>query len=379
MKRGLKRAAVATAFCLLTVFLPASEPSAHELRPSVATLVVDENPLTLTMNVNLEALMARIGPEHSNTQTSPNAERYERLRRMRPDALRRVFRDFEAELLSGVELKADGEPTVLTVKDAAIPPIGDPELPRITHLVLSAPVVVPPREVAWRFHEAFGASVFRLVKSGEEAPFSALYRAAGAVEVTVPLDRTPDRSWGEIALDYAVIGFEHILPKGLDHILFVVGLFLMNARWRPLLLQITCFTVAHSLTLGLALNGLVSAAPSIVEPLIAASIVYVAAENLMTQRVRSWRLAVVFAFGLVHGLGFAGVLGEIGLPEGQFVTALTFFNIGVELGQLTVLAACYAAVGVWFSDRTWYRQRVTNPASIGIAILAAFWVVERLA
>ena len=113
--------------------------------------------------------------------------------------------------------------------------------------------------------------------------------------------------------------------------------------------------------------------------MIAASIVYVAAENLMTQRVRSWRLAVVFAFGLVHGLGFAGVLGEIGLPEGQFVTALTFFNIGVELGQLTVLAACYAAVGVWFSERTWYRQRVTNPASIGIAILAAFWVVERLA
>jgi len=187
------------------------------------------------------------------------------------------------------------------------------------------------------------------------------------------------RAWDAVALEYLVTGFEHILPKGLDHILFVVGLFLMNARWRPLLAQITCFTLAHSLTLGLAVTGVVTLSPAIVEPIIAASIVYVALENLLTRRVRSWRLAIVFAFGLIHGLGFAGVLSDIGLPEGQLLSAIAFFNIGVELGQLSVIALCYALVGVWFAEKNWYQARVSNPASIAIALLAAFWVVERLA
>ena len=142
----------------------------------------------------------------------------------------------------------------------------------------------------------------------------------------------------EIARQYLWLGYTHILPKGLDHILFVLGIFLLSPRWQTMLLQVTAFTVAHSITLGLSIYGIVSLPSRIVEPLIALSIAYVAIENLLTRELKPWRLALVFMFGLLHGLGFAGVLRELGLPREEFLTALVTFNLGVEGGQLTVIA-----------------------------------------
>jgi hypothetical protein len=135
--------------------------------------------------------------------------------------------------------------------------------------------------------------------------------------------------------------------------------------------------VAHTISLGLAMNGLVAARPSLVEPLIAVSIFYVAVENVLLRDLKPWRVALVFAFGLLHGLGFAGVLGELGLPRGQFATALVAFNIGVEGGQLFVIAAATAAVG-WWCSASFYRQRVVIPASLAIAVIAMYWTVQRL-
>ena len=167
------------------------------------------------------------------------------------------------------------------------------------------------------------------------------------------------------------------MPKGLDHILFVLGLFLLSVRLAPLLIQVTAFTVAHTLTLALSVYGVVSLPSSIVEPLIAASIVYVAVENILTPQLKPWRALVVFGFGLLHGLGFAGVLQEVGLPHGQFVPALVSFNVGVELGQLAVIALAYLAVGIWGRNRPWYRPRVVIPASATVAAVGLFWTVQR--
>ena len=175
-----------------------------------------------------------------------------------------------------------------------------------------------------------------------------------------------------------VAGFDHIVPKGLDHILFVIGLFLLSVRLGPLLWQVTSFTIAHSITLALGALGLVSISPDVVEPLIAASIVFVALENLATDRLKPWRPALVFGFGLLHGLGFASVLAEFGMPNAHFLTALVAFNVGVELGQFAVVAACYGLVGYWFGRRPWYRRAVVWPASLGIAAVAAFWFLERV-
>ena len=180
----------------------------------------------------------------------------------------------------------------------------------------------------------------------------------------------------QVAVQYLGLGYTHILPKGLDHILFVLGLFLLSTRLKPLLLQVTAFTAAHTITLALTIYGVVSLAPSIVEPLIALSIAYVAVENLLTADLQPSRIVLVFAFGLLHGMGFAGVLADLGLPRGELATALVTFNVGVEAGQLTVIAAAFAAVAA-FRDRPWYRRRVVVPLSLGIAGVGLYWTVER--
>lgn len=188
----------------------------------------------------------------------------------------------------------------------------------------------------------------------------------------------PPPTFGEVVKTYVYLGFTHILPKGLDHILFVLGLFLLSARLSPLLWQVTAFTAAHTVTLALATFGLVSLPASIVEPLIALSIVYVAIENVIHEKLGRFRVVVVFAFGLLHGLGFAGVLHELGLPKSQLVPALLSFNVGVELGQLTVIALAWLLLASWARQKEWYHRRVVVPGSLLIAAIGAYWTVERI-
>jgi hydrogenase/urease accessory protein HupE len=177
---------------------------------------------------------------------------------------------------------------------------------------------------------------------------------------------------------YAWLGFTHIVPKGVDHMLFVLGIFLLNRRMRPVLWQVSAFTVAHSITLGASLYGVVTVPAAFVEPMIALSIVYVAIENLFESELRGRRVALVFAFGLLHGLGFAGVLRDVGLPASDFATALLTFNLGVEAGQLAVIGAAFLLVGWRCGARPWYRQRIVVPASVAIACIATYWTLVRL-
>ena len=177
---------------------------------------------------------------------------------------------------------------------------------------------------------------------------------------------------------YVALGFVHILPRGVDHVLFVLGIFLLARKARPVFLQVTAFTIAHSITLALSIYGVVSLPPAIVEPAIALSIAYVAIENLVVKDLRPWRYGLVFAFGLLHGLGFAGALSDVGLPRTDFLAALLGFNVGVELGQLTVIALAFLLVGYWFGQRAWYRHRIVMPASACIAAFGIYWTVERL-
>ena len=179
------------------------------------------------------------------------------------------------------------------------------------------------------------------------------------------------------AIQYLFLGYEHILPEGLDHILFVLGLFFLSSRFKSLLWQVSAFTLAHSVTLALSSFQVISLSASIVEPLIALSIVYVAIENLYTTELKPWRPLVIFGFGLIHGLGFAGVLAEVGLPQQHFLTALISFNVGVEIGQLSVIGLAYLVVG-WFRSKTWYRPYLSIPASCGIALMASYWTIQRI-
>ena len=171
-------------------------------------------------------------------------------------------------------------------------------------------------------------------------------------------------------------GFLHVLPLGPDHILFVLGLFLLSRTWRPLLLQVTTFTLAHSVTLALATLGWVQVRPSIVEPVIALSIAAVALENIFHQRYTPWRLLLVFTFGLVHGLGFASVLQDLHLPAPSLAAGLVGFNLGVEFAQIAVLSLAFLAT-FWLRDPVRYRRAVVIPGSAMIAATGLWWAVQR--
>jgi hypothetical protein len=173
-------------------------------------------------------------------------------------------------------------------------------------------------------------------------------------------------------------GFAHIVPDGLDHVLFVLGLFLLAASMRDLLLQITAFTAAHSLTLALAYRGIVGVPAGLVEPLIALSIAWIALENLFSRQVSRGRLVVVAAFGLLHGLGFAGALSGLGLSGLPFAATLAGFNLGVELGQLAVVVTAACLLAPWRLDAPARRRWIVQPASLAIALTGLVWAGQRL-
>ena len=183
---------------------------------------------------------------------------------------------------------------------------------------------------------------------------------------------------------YISIGIGHILPDGADHILFVLAVFLASVRVKALVWQISAFTVAHTVTLGLAAVGFITPSAAIVEPLIAFTIAFVAIENLVFKEMSAWRPVVVFGFGLIHGLGFAGFFGELGLPPGQFWSALIGFNVGVEIGQLSVIGiAAVAGYAVRRALRdpageAGYRNWIVRPGSALIGLTGLWWGIARL-
>ncbi len=177
---------------------------------------------------------------------------------------------------------------------------------------------------------------------------------------------------------YLQLGFTHIIPSGFDHILFILSLFLLNPKLKPVIWQATAFTVAHTITLGLSMYGIISPPSHIIEPVISLSIMFVAIENIITDKLKPARVAIVFSFGLIHGMGFASALGQLGLPKNQFLLSLVTFNVGVELGQLTIILAAWFLMGKWFSDKSWYRKRIVYPISGIIATIALCWTIQRV-
>jgi hypothetical protein len=287
-------------------------------------------------------------------------ERIERVKRLLPERV--LFRFDSIPAPAGVELVEYGRtedmpvPSILglTARFSGTVPVGAREL------TLEVDRAFPPAYLTV-MDEGGGQVVHQVLTRGDESdPF---FLAPGAPRPSA-LSR------------YFRLGVWHIVPEGLDHILFVLGLFLLSPRPRALLLQVTAFTVAHTLTLALSSYGVVRLPPSVVEPLIALSIAYVGIENVFTRELTRWRPLVVFLFGLLHGMGFASVLGELGLPRDEFLLALLSFNAGVEAGQLAVIAGAFLTIG-WLSKKTWYRKGVTKPLSLVIASVGLFWALER--
>lgn len=366
-------------FQLLMVGLYSNSTSAHEVRPSIIDLTITKNgSIDLEIKLNLEAIIAGIGAEHKNTSQSANAPEYDRLRKLSAKQLRDTFEKSQTKFIKSIALKSDGTLLVLNLSATNVPETGDIDFSRTSVVKLTGKLPSGAKTITWNWEESMGTGIVRVTGASKNGKtiFAALVKG-GSTSKPINLKGLVSPGALSVFLQYIQVGIEHIIPKGLDHILFVVGLFLLSTRFSSLLWQISSFTVAHTITLGLAMAGIISAPANFVEPLIALSIVYVAIENIFTSNLNHWRTLVVFMFGLLHGLGFASVLNDVGLPQRSFFSALIGFNIGVELGQLTVISICFILIGMWFRNKPYYRKFITNPASALIALTGAWWFLER--
>ncbi len=349
--------------------------AAHEVVPAIADLSQDGPTLTLDIRLTLEGLVAGIDLANTaNTNDAPQAERYDSLRNMPPDEFAAVATSFWPDMAKGITLRAGDKVLDLKLESIEVIPAESPDNARDSVLHLQAELPAGTDSVKFSWAPEYGGIVLR--QQGVEAPYTGFLQG-GEESAPIILSGGGEQTGWQAFSSYVPVGFRHILPLGVDHILFVLGLFFLSTKLRPLLWQISTFTVAHTITLALAALGLVNVPASIVEPLIALSITFIAVENIFTSGLSRWRPFVVFGFGLLHGLGFASVLEQFGLPQNAFIPALIGFNVGVELGQLTIIAAAFLTVGFWFGKKPWYRAVISIPASVAIAVMGAWWVVER--
>lgn len=419
----------------------ASAVAAHEVFPTIGDMEVVDGQLTFRLEGNFESIVAGINLDGlEDTEAAPEADIYDVLRALEPDAFIERFDAQWAEMSDAITVLVDGAPVAVELTSIEVPAVGDVEVVRQSVVTFAADLPDGAEAMQIEWPAEYGVLVLR--QMGVDAGWDG-YLSGGGLTEAVSLSGGDEMSGGEAFFRFIPVGVEHIVPLGLDHILFVLGLFFLSTRMKPLLWQVTAFTAAHTVTLALATLGYVNIPDQymwIVESIIAASIVYVAVENIFTDGLNPWRPAIIFAFGLLHGLGFASVLGAYGLPDNAVIPALLGFNIGVELGQLLCIAIAFIIVvsAIRLSEdgkvnriAAWaymavailvvplavipisamgpdaveaylpllfmvaalsglcaascaverfetYRHMVAMPASIGIALIGAYWVVERV-
>ncbi len=364
----------------LFVYFNAITPSrAHDIQPIIADLFMTDDQIQLDLSLNIEIALSDIDASLvTDTNDSKNADAYDALRQLKVTELKDEIRRNAKIFLDKVQVMVGDNRLALNIAGITVEDDIDLSLPRRTNIILTSALPSNDAPVVVGLDQTLGA--FAIRQQDPSIDPDDLYTDlinAGQFSQPIPRGGKVERPWQEITSQYIVSGIAHIIPKGLDHIIFIMGLFFFSPKWRPLLMQVTVFTLAHSFTLVLATLGLISISASIVEPLIALSIVWIGIENVIRPKIGVSRLAVIFTFGLLHGLGFAFVLGEVGLAGSAFVISLVAFNIGVELGQLLVLAPLLV-MGAFIGGHAKYHQRVEVPISSMIALIGLYWFIERV-
>ena len=343
-------------------------------------LIIADGQASIDFKINAEQILSGVdASQYQDTNDAPQAELYDQFREKNEEELKQDIQQnwnlFQDQItINGLEGSS------LSLVDLMIDQDVNPEYPRDTNLKTEAPL--NQNEITIQFTTELGPVVIRQFEdiSKENMIFST-YLQPG--EISAELSPLSQATMSQTIIEYIILGMEHIVPKGLDHILFIFGVFFFAVKLKPLLWQVTMFTLAHSLTLILASLKLVFIPASIIEPLIALSIGYVAFENIFQRqskfhsRSNTIRYAVIFFFGLIHGLGFAFVLEDIGLPTGQLILSLLSFNIGVEIAQIGLVVLAYLLM-FYPSKQLWYRKAIQIPCSLVIGLIGIYWFFERV-
>jgi hydrogenase/urease accessory protein HupE len=354
---------------LVALVLVAGHMRAHEIGTSrVAAVFQDHQTYAVEVVTDATALHEKLSAATGSVASADlTAEQLQtRLTQFDETFRRRVKLTFD---------DADVQPAITY----SVLPAEDAQSAPAAIIRLTGPIPAGAKSFTWTFGWTFATYAFEARGAPGQEPATQWVEGgdrSGPIRWT-SLNPAPNRLTA--VWRYLRLGFTHIVPNGLDHMLFVLGIYFLSRRARSVFFQVSAFTVAHSITLALSLYGVVAVSPAVVEPMIALSIAYVAIENVFLSELKPWRVALVFGFGLLHGLGFAGALRELDLPRSEFATALVAFNVGVEAGQLAVIGAAFVLLGWYCSQREWYRSRVAVPASLLIACTAVYWMIERVA
>lgn len=365
---------------LLSMGIPLTA-AAHEVQPAVADVEINGERVTITLRAALEPMIAGVNLSAvEDTDDSPLSGENDALRALSSDELSAAFSTAWPSIAENMTLQSGGSDLLITLEGVDVPPVGDVEIRRDSTLTLTADLPAGDDPVIFGFDAELGGVIVRQIAEGEAYE---AFLTNGALTDPMPREGVAQQTLAEVAQRYVVSGFVHVVPDGLDHILFVLGLYFFALAWRPLLWQVTSFTVAHTTTLFLATTGAIVVPGEwmwLVETIIAASIVWIGVENIIGDKEKKigWgRIGVVFAFGLVHGLGFASVLSEFGLGD-WLIASLAFFTVGLEIGHLTVIAVAFLLFGLPFGARSFYRSAFVVPGSLAIAMIGAYWVLNRV-
>ena len=354
----------------------ASQLSSHELSPNIINLQIDKKRINIELTINLEAYLA--GVDFSildNTNDHDNETYYKTLRKLNNSELTKIFLKNWDKFVSLFSIVSEDGTKLKNFNFSKIDTedIDNTEVSRLSNIYF----FVENQEmkpVTFQASRILGKIIFR--QTGVENGVTQFLLPGEKSQVISAKNGKP-LDWIDTFLDYIPVGFAHILPKGLDHILFVLGLLFLTPKFYPLLIQISIFTLAHTITLAISSLKIIDISSAIIEPLIAASIIYVAIENFFNSSLTKYRSIIIFFFGLLHGLGFASVLSSFGLPGTNFIWALVGFNVGVEIGQLTIILAFYTIFIYWIKTKNYYRKYISIPGSLIIALFGTFWLLER--
>ncbi|SMN12282.1 putative membrane protein [uncultured Candidatus Thioglobus sp.] len=354
---------------------------ADVVKPALVEIsIYADKKVEVVINLSLEAAMSDIGTQYKNTTDSPNADKYDELRALSPEQLRQRFNAFETHFLNGIQFKINHKIQSLRLDDAKIDIIGYKKRPRKTVLTYTAQLSEWPKTIAWQYSKTSGDSALRyqIFKQDEYNWSQWQWLRNGNPSGVIDINYPEPISTAQRLLQFVAIGFDHVIPLGWDHILFIIGMALSSLLWRKLLLLVGVFTLAHTLTLGLASAEIIAIPARIVEPLIAFSIAYIAIENLLPQHSIRRKSIIVFLFGLIHGLGFASMLRSFEMTADNFFTTLIGFNIGVELAQVVIILTVVIALFLLKTAKFNVRKIAIIPVSALITVIGIWWGVERL-
>lgn len=365
----------------ILLFLLTNFAKADVVKPALVEVsIFKDKTIQVEIDLSLEAAMTGIGTQYKNTQDAPNSDEYDVLRALEPEALRQKFSHFEQDFMQSFALKVNQKPQPLMLSHVDIDIVGYKQRPRKSVLTYTGKLQAWPKTITWQYDQIYGDNALRWqVYQADEYNWSQWqWLRDGEVSEIIDINHPEPLSKLERFSQFVGIGFDHVIPLGWDHILFIVGMALSSLLWRKLLVLVSLFTLAHTLTLGLAMYGVVEISPQIIEPLIAFSIAYVAIENLIIQQSMIRQSLVIFFFGLIHGLGFATMLKEFEMTQDSFLTTLIGFNVGVEIAQVAIVLAVVAILLLMRKFALNYRRLAIIPTSIIISIIGIWWGVERL-